>query len=491
MNVPNATGRLLRRAGGTRHFPRTNPHRRSISQRKPGLRFAVKKSVAKYEAVNRPKAVAAGALSRGESLRQQTFRSAAKYGYLKTSPAMAEEIYKALQEKGQFDGKTIEELAKSNNIELIAFTSIARLLLRSQISKEQQSLGSRLLHACSAAKEPNATIELVKIAHRRDQLHLAHFKAPLSHLAVLVREMDPRAMVLQAQMFEDQGKLKEALTLYQKATSFKTRWREMLRDAELDDDQLDIITKSEDPTDYGVDSAYTAMGALYARAFNDTENAIKSFEKGALEGGDPEAFHALAQYELKDPDNPVYTEKYIEYETKAAASCHLEAAYAVAKFYAMTPKEAAQKTTPGAYKVFLRAGSHERMDFTLVTRWLARMLTGSNRIFSNTLLNKLIKWYSRQVTRSAKWRLIWALQWSALASHPPPFYGDAHILNIRIFMRAGHRKRAMKEIERLTPQKEMFSESQWMQLEQIRREIKGEYVGDVKRDSKTKMRRLR
>ena len=314
---------------------------------------------------------------------------------------------------------------------MIAFTAIGQLLLRQPFSKDARALGSRVLHACSEAREPNAVIGVVKIAHRRGLLKHEHFRSPLAGLTQMAREKHPRAMVLMAQILEDQNKVREALKLYQEAIEQSAKSKAVKGgEEELDDDQLDPITGTEDPTDYAVDTAWTAMGALHAR-LNDPEKAVASFKEGAFQGDDPEAYHALAQFEIQDPDKPIYTAKYIEYETKAAASGHIEAAFALAKFYSMDADEAAQKTTRKALRLFQVAG---------------RFSEGR--------------------------RLTYAFEWARLAAEPPPVFPEAVILALDLSVRSGN-LRIINIIVReiIGPNKREFSSKQLQQAEQILKKL--------------------
>lgn len=222
----------------------------------------------------------------------------------------------------------------------------------------------------------------------------------MARMAELVRDKHPRALKLQAEMLEGQHKAREALKMYEEAIKSAAEGR--TQGETLEESAMDQIGRAPDERESATDGAWTAIGRIYLHELRDLEKAKSAFQEGALKADDPEAYHLLARFEIEDSEFPIYTEQYVEYETKAAASGHPEAALALANFYAMSPEESKVKTTPAAWKMFDQAG-----DMT------------------------------------EQGRLQWARQWCELACETPPVYPQAMLLYLKISIQLDDAKSAL------------------------------------------------
>ena len=202
-------------------------------------------------------------------------------------------------------------LVIDNGIALEGLTILAKILLRTG-QEEYHPIAFGILHTASDQKEPGATLFLISVAAKSSKLHSTGVSSAKIHLRELVEEGSTSAMILQAQILENQGEKAKALQLYERAI-----------DAENDGIASTVANTSTQ--DFGL--AWVAVARLKGHS-TDREGAKKAYERAAFHYDDPWAYYCLAI----DTGN-VLNPQSIQYLLKAAASGVPQAAHKLGMYY--------------------------------------------------------------------------------------------------------------------------------------------------------------
>ncbi|KAL8831292.1 MAG: hypothetical protein Q9191_000948 [Dirinaria sp. TL-2023a] len=186
-------------------------------------------------------------------------------------------------------------------------TLLARVLLRT----ERTSMARDMFMAAARLRDEEATLFVVQEAIRRDSLHAPGVDAIYKgHFMQLMEIENPRALLLQGQLYERRRNHRQAIHLYEKLLA----------------SDLEKRAETDNKVEFG--DAWVALGKLRLRVKNDLEGAERAISKAALEYDNPTAFSELAK-----AFTPPSSAEYESYMLKAAASGDAEAAHELGKLY--------------------------------------------------------------------------------------------------------------------------------------------------------------
>lgn len=192
---------------------------------------------------------------------------------------------------------------------------------------KHKDAAKRLIMACSQAKEPTATLHILRAILLSSSLpkakdvaqnfSLADVRACRRELEELADQGNPDAMTLLGQFLEQEGSKARARKLYEQAVE--------LKEAALNIESEDRISQIAVPQT----PPWNLLGQMLLRETDaeSREQAEAAFRKGALEGDDPLSYYHLATFQ------PQYSHDWLQYMTKAASAGHVDAAYQIANFY--------------------------------------------------------------------------------------------------------------------------------------------------------------
>lgn len=170
----------------------------------------------------------------------------------------------------------------------------------------QKRLGKLFTLTASSLGDPNATLNLLRPAHRTGKLQASEYAKPMQHLRLLANEGHVRAMVLLGRIFLDSGKDNEALSLFNRAAESTPNGTTVL------------------PAD--IAEGLIARGQILHK-LGQVSEASSSFQTAALDYDHPAGYHFLAQLQASgSPTQEVYL-------LKAASSGIIEAAYELGAMY--------------------------------------------------------------------------------------------------------------------------------------------------------------
>ena len=205
----------------------------------------------------------------------------------------------------------VYSLLIDHDIALESLTILAKILLRAG-REEYHSIAFAILQTASDQREPGATLFLISVAAKSAKLQSPGVSSAKIHLRELVEEGSIPAMILQAQILENQGETAKALHLYERAI-----------DAEHDGIASTVANISAQ--DFG--QAWVAVARLKGNS-TDKEGAKKAYEMAAFHYDDPWAYYCLAI-----DDGNVLNPQSIQYLLKAAASGVPHAAHKLGMYY--------------------------------------------------------------------------------------------------------------------------------------------------------------
>lgn len=258
--------------------------------------------------------------------RAPMLRAAFSDKILDCNPLMAEEVI-ALYQEGGLELVMLEK----KEISLNTITRIGLVLVGCGFQRSIE-LGKRMVIDCSAAGDPEATLQIVASTflntqtsndsfHRiMDSVKLSNLRGHLKELAYTSRH--PGALSLLGQMLERVGNYTEAVALYKEAVEQST---------ELSYDTIASNNPTR-PVRIPMKAPWNCLGELLLRQ-GDIAGAKEAFRVGAFKGDDPLTYFFLAELEAK------HSSKWLKYMTKAAASGYAEAAFNLGNFYAMEKKK--------------------------------------------------------------------------------------------------------------------------------------------------------
>ena len=206
-----------------------------------------------------------------------------------------------------------------HGIALDDLTMLAKILLHAG-REEYHSIAFTLLQTASAEKEPGATLFLISSAAKASKLNSPGISSAKVHLRELVNEGSISAMILQAQILENQGEKAKALQLYERAVNAE---------------QVDTCSNDADASAQDFGQAWVAIARLKSHS-TDNEAAKKAYEMAAFHYDDPWAYYCLAIY-----DGNVLNSQSIQYLLKAAASGVPQAAHKLGMYYFTLAQESA------------------------------------------------------------------------------------------------------------------------------------------------------
>jgi TPR repeat protein len=192
---------------------------------------------------------------------------------------------------------------------------------------KHKDAAKRLIMACSQAKEPTATLHILRAILLSSSLpkakdvaqnfSLADVRACRRELEDLVDQGNADAMTLLGQFLEQEGSKARARELYEQAVEQK----EAASNTESEDRISQIAVPQIPP--------WNLLGQMLLQEKDPQrrEQAEATFLKGALEGDDPLSYYHLATFQ------PQYSHDWLQYMTKAASAGHVDAAYQIANFY--------------------------------------------------------------------------------------------------------------------------------------------------------------
>ncbi|KAF2497567.1 hypothetical protein BU16DRAFT_616188 [Lophium mytilinum] len=247
----------------------------------------------------------------------------------------------------EYQSCTLQELRERYEYPLEAYSPLARLLLRIP-DKSINNTGRRLILECSAANDPLATLIILGSLRRKDgwarEIPKAEILHARQHLKALAhQESSPDAMVLVGLDLRAQNRDKEARVLFESALR-KVSAGEMLDvNSGVTGDKLQFKVDQVRGHDLlPIPAPWIALGKLLLEK-GDLEAAKAVLHDGALKADDPMAYFYLAEC------GEMYSDEWLEYMTKAAASGHPDAMFHMGNFYAQSKQQAKESVGPTGY----------------------------------------------------------------------------------------------------------------------------------------------
>jgi tetratricopeptide (TPR) repeat protein len=256
----------------------------------------------------------------------------------------------------------IEEKITPRNLTLLAL-----ILFRCK-EKPRVMLARDLLSSASAIGEPTATIFLLNIALRTNNVDRPEYIAPLTHLRTLASppNSNVEAIVLLGKIYESQKEEEKALQLYRQAASTSPSTEREV------DPQLPLPSEE-------VASALVHQGLILQRRGNSS-GAEAAFRQAALQHDDPTGYYHLARMQKAG------SETQETYFLKAASSGIMPASTGLGQLHLAKAKlEPAenkdQKATQAKLaKEWLYLGATAREDMSMLS--LAEMFKDEGEIRS-------------------------------------------------------------------------------------------------------------
>jgi len=291
----------------------------------------------------------------GEPVNTEVLATAYAAGFLKISPVEGQTLLQGFWKLGAIPrAKDLQRLCTGRisshqlslriwtdcdmteqSINILHLTNLARLLLKSKNDNDRKQ-GFKLLMCASQANSPTATVFAVKIAHKQKQLRYPSVQPALNQLLKLTREgtYGP-ALVLQAKVYEFEGKDTLALQLYEKATRLKS-FNPLLGATEHTAETALMGSDEVDNMDVDACDAWLAIGRIrltVGSKLHDFHKAHEAFAAAALHYDDPDAYAYLANFEDE------HTKFWMRCRLRAAASGHVDSAYAMGLLYSLPHEE--------------------------------------------------------------------------------------------------------------------------------------------------------
>ena len=165
--------------------------------------------------------------------------------------------------------------------------------------------------AAARLRDEDATLFVVQEAIRRDSLRAPGVDAIYKgHFMQLVETENPKALLLQGQLYERRGNHRQAFHIYEQLLA------------------TDLGKRAETDNKVEFGDAWVALGKLRLRVQKDLKGAETAISKAAFECDNPTAY-----YELGKAFTPPPSAEYEDYMLKAAASGEIEAAHELGKLY--------------------------------------------------------------------------------------------------------------------------------------------------------------
>ncbi|KAF2730662.1 hypothetical protein EJ04DRAFT_579689 [Polyplosphaeria fusca] len=266
--------------------------------------------------------------------RKAFYNLTASDGLLSIKWQKAEAVYNDFVHKTKTDpSDTVTQLADRHGIKVSDVKDIGVVTCRIPEPKDSHGrtypsshpqTGAKMLLGCSKALDPSATLHIMAAIYLRDSLpaaaRLASLFGPIDvaacrkMLSKLCDRGNPEAMTLEGLFLEQEGHVSRAKALYEAALS---KANPMTFDAR------------ENTMVFPTPPPWIPLGKMLQETHTSESltRAKDVYAIGALKGDDPLAFYNLAL--LQDDKNA----DWLKNMTKAASSGHLEAIYALAKFY--------------------------------------------------------------------------------------------------------------------------------------------------------------
>lgn len=343
-------------------------------------------------------------------------------GFLRTSPKDAHWALEKFESFGidpatrnvRMLGEALgEALAQTEEAGLRDLTALGRICLKS-LNPVQRLLGKRLLIALSNAGEASATVSLLGTALQQDRalgpttaqeaLRLPEMRKVQEQLNTIVKQGDnPQAVILKAEILYAEGDIPKAKAMFKAAISYLNKQKEKEQARMAPEEDEDVETDAEavpnDDIDRPLNAAWLGLGRLLLHQ-GDVDGAKAAFEEGAFKHNDAEAYHALVGLE------PLYSSKWVEYNTKAAAAGNALSAKYLGDFYTLSPAAVAKLEDADVKQELTRQFQTSKLEL-----W--------TRPFLPSLLVRLLDQGKIFYSPTAA-RIDYGLSWLAIAATSPP-----------------------------------------------------------------------
>ncbi|EON64409.1 hypothetical protein W97_03640 [Coniosporium apollinis CBS 100218] len=414
----NAPSRRYAAPRGKPSSPRKSQFTKSREWRQRGRILTEEDKAKQAEA----EAALEAAYHRGRFPEPRRLAEANSAGFLRTSPKDAHWALAKFESFGidpatrnvRMLGESLgEALGQTEEAGLRDLTALGRICLRS-LNPVQRLLGKRLLIALSNAGEASATVSLLGTALQQDRalgpttaqeaLRLPEMRKVQEQLNTIVKQGDnPQAMILKAEILYSEGDIPKAKAMFEAAISYLNKQKDAEQARMAQEEDEDVGTDAEavpnDDIDRPLNAAWLGLGRLLLHQ-GDVDGAKAAFEEGAFKHNDAEAYHVLSGLE------PLYSSKWVEYNTKAAAAGNALSAKYLGDFYTLSPAAVA------------------KLEDADVKQELARQFQTSNlerwtRPFLPSLLVRLLQQVKIFYPPTAA-RIDYGLSWLAIAATSPP-----------------------------------------------------------------------
>lgn len=282
-------------------------------------------------------------------------------------------------------------------------------MIRSSFGSNE-TVGTQILVACSAAGDATATLTLIKIALRSERLYYSPFKQAQSRLASLIGDdkdqITAKALTLRAAIDVFNKNPQRARKNLDRATVAAETSKAFMDDKCFDDDKASELMGNFDRTHHSITDPWYLKGSLIFQELGPGPEFLHAMESSAFLADNPDAFYHLGRLELNKEQQ--WTEKAHDYLSKAASSGSFDAVQILWPKYLQDSGEPQSRSGPRFSRIRL---------FGRLLKWRLPMPHWFKRDDSVKVQDRgfmVSRLSNREKQKFPK--VIWLMEWLSLAS---------------------------------------------------------------------------